>query len=249
MGLLKLTNDINGIDYIDHRDILYYNKYKYRAQFNIYGLRRASFHNDIDSLIKRLEYVDPLGSYGFGIYYRELSKHEVSSTFANIDKLTKYMDWVNARKKDKKATIRVEQDNAGIFSNDLDLLKTLADIFDGDTSNIIISEAKCSGFVGTRMFTKQPKHKFRVYLRNRVVDSNLRQSVNKILKTNKKSLFPSQSFKSWLIDDIASPWRHRYMSSSYFIDYDDDSMISYLGLMHGEILGKRYKLEKRPDTV
>jgi hypothetical protein len=44
-------------------------------------------------------------------------------------------------------------------------------------------------------------------------------------------------------------WTFRYTSAAHFIDYDDESTLSYLALMHGEVLGKKYKLEKRPDIV
>ena len=246
MGLLKSTENVSGVDYIDHRDILYYNKYKYRAQLNIYGLRRASFCSSIEKLIDRLEYKAP--NHGISIYYSEIPKHEVELIYENIDKLSKYMDWAKARKKDKAATIRLEHNNAGIFSNDLSLLQTLYDIFDGDTDKVTITEARCNDFVGVKTFVNEPKHKFRVYMRNKVVNNDFRLGVKNILKTNKKSLFPSPSFKYWLNDDVQSPWRNRYLSSSYFIDYDDESMLSYLALMHGECLGIRYKLEKRPVT-
>jgi hypothetical protein len=44
-------------------------------------------------------------------------------------------------------------------------------------------------------------------------------------------------------------WKQRYSSASYFIDYDDESTLSYLALLYGEMLGKKYKLEKRADPV
>ena len=34
-----------------------------------------------------------------------------------------------------------------------------------------------------------------------------------------------------------------------FIDYDDESTISYLALIYGDMLGKRYKLEQRPEAI
>jgi len=44
-------------------------------------------------------------------------------------------------------------------------------------------------------------------------------------------------------------WYFKFSSSSYFIYYDDEITLCYLALMHGEILGKKYKLEKRPDPI
>ena len=44
-------------------------------------------------------------------------------------------------------------------------------------------------------------------------------------------------------------WRYRFSSSTHFIDYDDESILSYIALMHGDMLGKRYKLEKLPEDI
>jgi hypothetical protein len=87
-----------------------------------------------------------------------------------------------------------------------------------------------------------------VYLKSRRVESSFAQDLSDLLKKN-KSLLPSTALKHWALRSKANAggWRYRYSSASHFIDYDDESMLSYLALMHGNMLGKRYKLEKRPD--
>ena len=39
MGLLKSVKDVPGIDFYEYRDSDYYNKYEYRARFNLVGVR------------------------------------------------------------------------------------------------------------------------------------------------------------------------------------------------------------------
>ena len=64
------------------------------------------------------------------------------------------------------------------------------------------------------------------------------------------SLHPSPALKHWAKTPYDSyAWRQRWTSSSHFIDYDDESTLSYLALIHGDMLGKRYKLEKRPEAI
>ena len=39
MGLLKLADDNPDVDFYEYRDQHYYNKYEYRARFNLVGVR------------------------------------------------------------------------------------------------------------------------------------------------------------------------------------------------------------------
>ena len=66
-------------------------------------------------------------------------------------------------------------------------------------------------------------------------------------------LYPSPSLKYWLQGYNSNApswsWRYRFTNCNHFIDYDEETLLSYLALMHGEYLGKRYKLEKRPEAI
>jgi hypothetical protein len=97
---------------------------------------------------------------------------------------------------------------------------------------------------------RKPKHKFRVYLKSRRVEGSFAEDLYNMFKKN-KSLYPSPALKHWAKGSKGnqSSWRYRFSNASHFIDYDDESVLSYLALLHGDMLGKRYKLEKRPDPV
>ena len=77
-----------------------------------------------------------------------------------------------------------------------------------------------------------------------------REDFNDTLK-RQSQLNPSSALRIWMSKDSKryGLWTFRYTSAAHFIDYDDESTLSYLALMHGEVLGKKYKLEKRPDIV
>ena len=97
---------------------------------------------------------------------------------------------------------------------------------------------------------RKPKHKFRIYLKSRRVEGTFAEDLHTMFKKN-KSLYPSPALKHWAKGSSGNQnsWRYRFSNASHFIDYDDESVLSYLALLHGDMLGKRYKLEKRPDPV
>jgi hypothetical protein len=65
-----------------------------------------------------------------------------------------------------------------------------------------------------------------------------------------KGLHPSPALLRWITSYQQNHnWRARWSSASYFIDYDDESTLSYLALMYDSMLGKKYKLEKRPEPT
>jgi hypothetical protein len=114
------------------------------------------------------------------------------------------------------------------------------------------TEVQKSNFTGVKHFVREPKHKYRVYMKSRRIESGFVSEWKELLDRI-DGLHPSPGLRYWLDNyDMTQPswgWRYRWSSASFFIDYDDESTLSYLALMHGEILGKRYKLEKRPEEV
>jgi hypothetical protein len=237
MGLLKSVDNVPGIDFYEYRDSDYYNKYEYRARFKLVGVRHTWFIKaDIQELVDRLS--RPQQFYSVN-YDRE-------EALENIPTLDLFVKWRNASKKKKQTTIRIEHNTVAVFSNTLQVLKDIETAIPGLT--IDYTQVQRANFVGIKHFVREPKHKFRVYLKSRRVESSFAQDLSDLLKKN-TSLLPSTALKHWALRSKAnaSGWRYRYSSASHFIDYDDESMLSYLALMHGNMLGKRYKLEKRPD--
>ena len=118
-------------------------------------------------------------------------------------------------------------------------------------AKIDYTQVETAGYAGIKHFVNEPKNKFRVYFRSKRTSENFRDGLNKLLDNN-KALKPSNALKYWLKPQTASSrgwWYGNYLSSNYFIDYNDESYLSYLHLMYGEFLGKKYRLEKRADKV
>ena len=166
----------------------------------------------------------------------------------NIPKLTKFLHWRNEIKKKKNSTIRVEHNTVAVFSNDLQELRDITNII--PDIEMDITQAQTSNFVGVKYFVRKPKHSYRVYLKSKRVEGSFVKDLHEMFKKNKK-LYPCHSLKQWAkgSEGNINMWRYRFSSSTHFIEYDDESTLSYLAILHGDMLGKRYKLEKRPDPI
>ena len=240
MGLLKLADDNPDVDFYEYRDQHYYNKYEYRARFNLVGVRYTWYiKSDIQELVERLE--APVTSYHRLAYERD----EVRE---NLAILASFLKWRNDLKEKKNSTIRIEHNTVGVFSNDLQELKDIVNCIPG--IEVDYTQAQISNYIGIKHFMRKPKHKFRIYLKSRRVEGTFAEDLHTMFKKN-KSLYPSPALKHWAKGSSGNQnsWRYRFSNASHFIDYDDESVLSYLALLHGDMLGKRYKLEKRPDPV
>lgn len=243
MGLLKSVEDVPGVDFYEYRDQHYYNKYEYRARFNLVGVRYTWYiKHDIQELVDRLE------APAVGYNYNTIS-YERDEVRENLTILSSFLKWRNELKKRKNSTIRIEHNTVGVFSNDLQELKDIVNYIPG--IEIDVTQSQISNFIGVKHFVRKPNHKFRVYLKSRRVEGTFAVDLNDMFKKN-KSIYPSPALKHWAkgsVHGTQHSWRYRFSNASHFIDYDDESVLSYLALIYGDMLGKRYKLEKRPDPV
>ena len=66
-------------------------------------------------------------------------------------------------------------------------------------------------------------------------------------KNTETVIVPSNAFKLWL-NPIQNKWlwNTNYLSSHYYLDFDQESTDTLFSLMFGNLIGKRYKLEKQP---
>jgi hypothetical protein len=242
MGLLRSVKDIPNIDYYEYKENNYYSKYRYRAKFSITGLSYTSYAKTSADLIMRMNETG----------YRRVRADIKALIMEKITELNNFIDWRTANKKPGSITFRLEGDTMSVYGNDLDLLLTLKDL---GLVTVKITEVQLEQFAGTKYYVNEPKHKYRIYLRGAyITDTNFVQDLHDTIKRTTE-LVPSPALKDWLAVYIKRPiasqnsWRYRWASSGYSIDYDSESTLSYLMLMYGHMLGKRYKLEKRPVPV
>ena len=240
MGLLRSVNNVSNIDYYEYKENNYYNKYRYRAKFSIDGLTFTNYAKTPDDLIKRLNETG----------YRKIRADIKALVMENINELNNFIDWRNSNK--KSVTFRLEMDTMSVYSNNLELLLTLKDL---GLVTVKITEVQLEQFAGTKYYVNKPKHKYRIHLKSKYIEEKdfIKDLYDTISKS--KELVPSNALRDWLDGYIKRPiaslnsWRYRHTSGTHSIDYDNESTLSYLVLMYGHMLGKRYKLEKRPIPV
>lgn len=231
MGLLKSVDNVPGIDYQEYRDTDYWGKFKYRARLVI-------------PVARTLYYIKSIKEWKLKVIsqskYSRLSDNEQQLVLNKEKLVANFLNFKENLKKNKTGSVRIEGNTVAIFSNDLLLLQNI-NSWDVDV-NVDYTEVVLSQYSGVKYFVRQPKKNFRIYFRSKRVESTAIEQLKESLQ-RQKSLAPSKGLSKWL--DGRSKYRYKYTSASYFIDYDDESMLSYLALCYGDMLGKKYKLEKR----
>lgn len=240
MGLLKSVDNVQGIDYYDYRDDEYWSKYTYRARITFEGIRYVYWADNVDAWLARMK---------SGYRYRgqtPLTQAEVDVLVSHKSIIENFINLRKKQRKDKNFGIRIEADKAAVFSNDLAFLHEIKQWH--PDINVDFTQVQTSEFSGTKYFVNEPKNKYRVYLKSRRVNDEVPKDLRELFNRS-KSLKPSKALKQWVKSEHRHAWKHRYCSSSYSIDYDDESTLSYLALCHGDLIGKKYKLEKRPEAT
>lgn len=239
MGLLRLSQKrSDGIDLIDNRGSLYYNKYHYRARLHCSGIALCWFCDEPAEVDARI------------------NKHKARWKHADADTVKKFIEWKNTKVgkgKNKVATIRVEGNTASVFSNDLSLLKEL----DSIGHNVDYTEVNNDIPSGTKYFKNEPEYKRRIYLKSKRVKDDFREKLGEFVQRYRDTdnkMVPSPSLHQWLrmTKDTSQPswynnnWRLQYCSSHYFLDFNEDSSETLFSLMFPGWTNRRFKLEKQP---
>ena len=220
---------------VDGRETLYYGKYRYRARLKLCGLNRTYNAKSILDVLERMR------------KYNRPKEGEI-----DLDSIERFIDWRNKHASsdnasEKQATIRIECITAGVFSNDLQLLQTLE--FIAGAAAVDYSEIDTSVPTGVKYFVRKPQYNYRLYLKSKRVNENFVNDLARFIDRYKNTdtvIVPSDALKKWLKGNVKH-WLYRYCSSHYYIEYNDESTHSLMGLMFGDMIKRRFKLEKRPD--
>jgi hypothetical protein len=125
-----------------------------------------------------------------------------------------------------------------VFSNDDKVLSDMVKI----QPNAKLVKILPSPF-GIKYFKKDPPSKYRIYLKSSKISEDTRDSLRAFISRDLAS--PSKSLSRALASQ--NHWKWSYVYDGHFINYDEETTLSYMGLMFPEIIGKVYKLEKKTD--
>lgn len=213
------------------RGTLYYNKYKYKANFTLKGARRTYGLTSIEKFKERIA-----NSNGY---------YKAKLTAFDIPAIDRFMNWRTIHASEVR--LRIEQDTVCVFSNDLPLLNTLDKI--DPSMKVTCYQIDDNIPIGIKYFVREPKYKYRAYLKGRIISDHFRQDLidfeQRYLSSGTEIHF-SKGLRMWL--NRVKRYGYMYTTqSSFFIDYNQESTLALLSIMFTDMIGKRYKLEKQPN--
>ena len=200
---------------IDPRGELYYNTYKYRVRFTLRGVNRTYNTRTFTGFLKKLDQILTAGESpsAWDSSYQRQTKTEILSF--DMDSLERFFIWQTVRaqdKIDKKFRLRLEGNTCGVFSNDLALLQTVEAI--DPTAIVTYSQIDISIPLGTKYFLKEPKNKYRIYLKSKAIPDTTHRDMKDFVdrysaSTSATVVVPSGSLVNWLT--TPSTWQRRYL--------------------------------------
>lgn len=222
---------------LENRNSLFYKKYKYRSTFKLTG---AYYANRNDTVMAMKSYIQD----------RDAEIEEFGRRWGNTHKLAGYIDlyakYIRWRNKHKpNIFIRTYGDDVSVFTNDISAVKSLTKLDPDIVPKTVEVNLECEPNI---MLRKEPKHKFRVYLKSRKVKSEFHTELAEFFQQRTASVFPCKSLDDWANRRHNQKWYLGWTQSSHFMEFDDESMITLVKLYFGDIIGKSFKIEKRPES-
>jgi hypothetical protein len=217
---------------------LWFGKYEYRATLILPGISRTHGARTYNRFLKNL------------LIYGSSKSIEIASDIKAIDlsSMERFYAWKTKKYKPKTSMMRLENNRISVFSNDLPFLQTLESIplVPDDVTYI---RAVLDIPTGTKYFKKEPKHKFRVYLKGCTLDnqSTFRPDLIEFIRRYRGTstvIIPSGALERWLI--FARIWSEKYCMPYYYLEYDDPGIHSLIHIMFSNMIGSSFKLEKHP---
>jgi hypothetical protein len=211
---------------------LFYNSYIYKARVNVLDAHFLQYSKDEEDLLKR---IDRHHQWAM-TFNRSTFRPYKEQDFKNLARLIAYIE-----KNKDTVKIRFDYHSLSVFSNDLSTLLELDKILDAEVKYTqIVLEGD-----PTIKLMRDPKHSTRVYFKSKVVTSDFIEDLREFLIRYNNVAFPSGALKKWAYISDHRNWRQKYLDSSYFIDYDQESFSTILNLTFDRFLGKTYKLVKK----
>lgn len=219
---------------LDNRTSLYFGKYKYRSQCKVMGAVYTYYTNSLEQFLKKLEATKAnRNSYRISIIN---SRFEETYDKIDLEVIGKFFQWKNSQNPEK-FMYRVQGNMVSFFSNDYELLKTLTEI-DPEVKH---SEAFIEA-TNVLYFKREPKYKYRTFFKGRKVPVDFNENITNLINMYGDKIH----FSPGMVRTLTKQYRtqYRYMHTSYYIDYNDPSMLTIFGLWFGDFLGKTYSMEK-----
>jgi hypothetical protein len=168
--------------------------------------------------------------------YMQAIVHGIPTKNLNNDSIEKFMAWRLAN--GNKLQIRLEFNKVHFYSNDIPLLESITTISpDVECYQALDLQVP----TGIKYFSIQPKFEYRIYLKDLILGEDDFKELKKFhYRYEYSSEFKFSPGLAYIIKN-----NRRYIIK-YFIDCKTENSVTHLYLLFSHILGKKYKLEKRP---
>lgn len=222
----------------EERNTLWYNSYTHRATVHIPGIRFAYYGKNWQEVHQRMISND---------YIPGRDKNEF---FENIENIQKFWEWRTQSNITSSVRFnKCDKNTLSLFTSEPQLVENLPFSSQSTYSYVVVPVQS-----NVKYFAKPPKHNYRIYLKSKRLTHEVSEKFIEWLTVHSDKFYPSAAFKYRHI--VRSTWRgwriaHRntYISSQWYIEYDDEMLHSWLLLCWGELLGRNYKLEKRVEAT
>jgi len=197
---------------------LFYNKYKYKARFKLQGAYV------LYSNIKTLEQLER--------YFKNMEK-AINHRGIEVKEIAIFVKFIEEF--GNEFTTRVEGSNVSVFTNNTSRLAELNKLF------TLFELEEVEHTEGVIYFKSVPKFKYRTYLKNfkRNKDySALEAFIQR--ESSKQNINCSGVLKTGFSNFIRN-----FMTQKYFVDYNDEGVLTYLNIIQDDVVGPTYKLLRK----
>ena len=221
---------------LETREKLYFKKFKYKTSikapllFYLHGIKSfSSFKARCEDA--RISAWDRLGPY----HDTRVDPIPTAKEYEWYEKIIEF----RAMFVELGNTTRIENRTLSFYTNDVLLLKHLYTLY----PSLTISEIDLSP-TGVIYFKRHdPPATNRTYLKSKIVTNEEKKELLDYFNRT-PSIYPSRALASWI--NYPSSYGISYSSQSHFVDYDYEGTQMMLHLLFPNLVGKSYKLEKKP---
>ena len=222
------------------RSTLYYGKFMYRVALRSPNLRYAFNCKTIDdytNLINLL--IDEFDENNAKVRsWRKWVRPCVSEEEYKL--IEDILIFVNDTTLHEMYTTRRENTIWTFYTNEIDLVNRLHLL--QPTAKITKVRLMPDGVI---QFKKDPPAKYRVFLRSTAIDYNLKKEVNTYLEKT-PDVIPSNALRKWLNITHKYGGLKCWTWNTHCFDFNDMNNLLMMKLRFPEIIGKHYRLEKKP---
>lgn len=259
MELLEYKSDLRWVE-DKLRVNYYYNLYQYKFWACIPYIHFFRYVRDEYQFNKRLDQLAP--SY----YHYRLSKWddhakslqdliEESGNKSYIQIIKNFINWRNIEIKQLKCKAKISHNTIEIYSNDSTIFNSFLQFEKIISHKRLYYVKQIKNFSTEVIYQKNPKNKYRLYFHLHRFDSETTKSFIKFLLTHDFSLSPSLTSCIHDFLELKSVRRRSNfyvnkgngltLSTHYYIDFDDEKLLTLLSLFESSIIRRVYRIEKR----